>query len=117
MLAGKVWGETVAFELNAFMSGHHASIKAGKQCSKHLHKSRWNGFYVVSGKLEVHVWQPEGLVDITTLGPRGYTKVPPGIKHRFVCIEDCELIEIYWPQFDHSDIVRDDTGGATPHVA
>jgi len=112
MRAGKVWGATVAVEQNAFAEMHHASIKKGMRCSRHSHSFKWNGFYVLSGELLIRVWQPSGLVDETILGPGEYTKVGPGIEHRFECLEDCECIELYWPEMHHGDIVRSDSGGA-----
>lgn len=109
--AGKVWGETSAIEVNAFTEMHHASIRRGTCCSKHFHANKWNGFYVVRGELVIRVWQKSGLVDETRLGPGDYTKVPPGIPHRFECLEDAECIELYWPELNPSDIVREDVGG------
>lgn len=111
MISGKVWGSTVAVEMNPFAEMHHARFSAGKRCSRHVHRFKWNGFYVLSGKLLVRVWQPSGLVDETILIAGQYTKVAPGIPHRFEGIEDGEVIELYWPELDHSDIVRDDCGG------
>jgi len=110
-VSGKVWGSTIAVEQNGFAEMHHASIKKGMRCSRHCHSFKWNGFYVISGELLVRVWQPSGLVDETILGPGDYTKVAPGIEHRFECLKDCELIELYWPEMNHADIVRADAGG------
>lgn len=109
--AGKCWGSTLAVEQNGFTELHHASINKGKRCSKHIHRFKWNGFYVLSGELLIRVWQSSGLIDETKLGPGQYTKVAPGIPHRFECLEDCELIELYWPEMHHNDIVREDMGG------
>ena len=51
-------------------------MKKNGVCSKHLHKYKWNGFYVESGKMRVKVWQKDyDLVDETILEKGMYTKV------------------------------------------
>lgn len=109
---GKIWGSTQPLEVNPYFEFHRAEVKAGYQCSKHLHRYRWNGFYVESGILEIHVWKSDyDLVDITILNPGDYTKVAPGEKHLFVCQKDAVLFELYWTELNPNDIVRDNVGG------
>lgn len=110
---GKIWGQTQPIETNNFFEFHRIQTKAGFQCSKHLHKHKWNGFHVESGVLEIHVWKSYNLVDITVLKAGDYTKVAPGEYHKFVCIEDAVCFELYWAQFDHDDIERETVGGPT----
>lgn len=52
------------------------------------------------------------LVDETVLGPGEYTQVRPGEYHRFEAVEDTVAFELYWAEFDHNDIEREDVGGA-----
>lgn len=114
MKAGKIWGHTHQIEANNFFEFHRIETKAGYQCSKHLHEHKWNGFFVESGTLEIHVWKKGyDLVDITVLKAGDYTKVPPGEYHKFVCTEDAIAFELYWAQFDHEDIERETVGGPT----
>ena len=110
-IVGKLWGSTVALESNPFMSFHRAENKRGFPCSKHLHRNKWNGFYVESGVLLVRVYNDNGIEDVTTLGAGDYTSVAPGVKHRFESVENTVLFEIYWPAEHAEDIVRDDEGG------
>lgn len=110
-LVGKLWGRTVKLEANPFMSFHRAEVNAGFRCSKHLHANKWNGFFVESGLLKVRVYQPNGIEDVTVLGPGDYTAVAPGVKHRFESVENTVLFEVYWPAVVSEDIVRDDEGG------
>lgn len=115
MKAGKAWGATRAIEINGFAEMHHASIVAGKCCSRHAHAAKWNGFYVLSGRIRVRVWQPNGLVDATELGPGDYTRVAPGLEHRFEGLENAEIVELYWPSaLNPLDISRADRGGDMP---
>lgn len=116
MISGKIWGHTSVIEYNSFIKTDHAFITKGMRCSKHCHDFMWNGFLVIKGRFLIRVWQPSGTVDETILGPGDYTKVAPGIFHRFECLEDAECVEIYWPEFNHADIRREDVGGKTNYT-
>jgi len=111
MKAGKVWGTTELIEANGAMEFHRIEMKKNGVCSKHLHKYKWNGFYVESGKMRVKTWQKDyDLIDETIIGAGQYTKVKPGLYHQFECLEDGIAFEIYWAEFAHNDIVRETTG-------
>ena len=111
MKAGKVWGTTELLEANGAMEFHRIEMKKNGVCSKHMHKYKWNGFFVESGKMRVKVWQKDyDLIDETIIGPGQYTKVKPGLYHLFECLEDGVAFEIYWAEFAHNDIVRETTG-------
>lgn len=111
MKAGKVWGTTELIEANGALEFHRIEMEKGGVCSKHLHRYKWNGFYVESGKMKIKVWQNDyDLIDETIIGPGQYTKVKPGLYHQFECIESGIAYELYWAEFNHSDIVRETTG-------
>lgn len=111
MIAGKIWGNTELIEANHALEFHRIETKAGGVCSKHLHRYKWNGFYVEEGKLLIRVWQNDyDLVDETILGPGDWTKVKPGVMHQFECLEDSIAFEVYWAEFNHHDIVRENVG-------
>lgn len=111
MKAGKVWGTTELIEANGALEFHRIEMKKNGVCSKHLHKYKWNGFYVESGKMRVKVWQKDyDLIDETIIGAGQYTKVKPGLYHQFECLEDGVAYELYWAEFSHNDIVRETTG-------
>lgn len=111
MKAGKVWGTTELIEANGALEFHRIEMKKNGVCSKHLHKYKWNGFYVESGKMRVKVWQNDyDLIDETIIGAGQYTKVKPGLYHQFECLQDGVAYELYWAEFSHNDIVRETTG-------
>ena len=111
MIAGKVWGTTELLESNGALEFHRIEMKKGGVCSKHLHRYKWNGFYVERGKILIRVWQKDyDLVDETILGVGDYTKVKPGLYHQFECLEDGVAFELYWAEFSHNDIVRENIG-------
>ena len=111
MKAGKVWGTTELIEANGALEFHRIEMKKNGVCSKHLHKYKWNGFYVESGKMRIKVWQNDyDLIDETIIGAGQYTKVKPGLYHQFECLQDGVAYELYWAEFSHNDIVRETTG-------
>lgn len=111
MIAGKIWGKTEAIIQNGLFEFHRLEFKKGYKCSEHLHEFKWNGFYVESGVMKVSVWQKDqGLVDETFLYPGDFTKVKPGLFHQFEGIESGVAFELYWAEFDHTDIKRRTVG-------
>ena len=67
--------------------------------------------YVESGKMIVRVWQDDqdGLVDETILNAGDFTQVKP-VRYTFEGIEDGVVLELYWAEFNHDDIVRRTAG-------
>ena len=54
-----------------------------------------------------------GTLVATELGPGASARIPPGRRHRFTALEDCELVEVSTPELD--DVVRiDDDYGRAP---
>ena len=111
MKAGKIWGETEMIHKNGVLEFHKIKFKKGFKCSEHLHKFKWNGFYVESGKMLVRVWQEDqGLIDETILNEGEFTKIKPGLFHQFEGLEDGTAFELYWAEFNHDDIERRTVG-------
>jgi mannose-6-phosphate isomerase-like protein (cupin superfamily) len=114
MLAGKVWGSTQQIIANGVFEFHRIEIKKDGYCSKHKHAHKFNGFFLESGKLEIHVFKNDyDLEDVTILEPGDYTEVGPGEYHFFKALDDCVAFEIYWAKLDHNDIVRETVGGSS----
>ena len=111
MKAGKIWGQTELIHANGVLEFHRIEYKAGFKCSEHEHRYKWNGFYVVSGKMKIRVWQKDyDLVDETILEPGQFTAVKPGLYHTFEGMEDGVAFELYWANFQHNDIQRESVG-------
>jgi len=111
-ITGKVWGDTSVLIQNSNVELHKINVKAGFRCSEHKHEHKWNGFYVISGVLEIHVAKNDyDLTDVTTLRAGDFTSVRPGEFHWFNCVEDCIALEVYYPEALSEDIVRRSVGG------
>jgi len=111
-IVGKVWGDTSVLIQNPLVELHRINTKAGYKCSEHKHAHKWNGFYVISGTLEIHVRKGDyDLTDVTVLRAGDFTTVRPGEYHWFKCVEDCSALELYYPEMLTEDIQRRDHGG------
>tara|TARA_X000001316_G_C922197_1_gene37113 strand:+ start:2574 stop:3080 length:507 start_codon:yes stop_codon:yes gene_type:complete len=111
MKAGKVWGTTELIEANGALEFHRIEMEEGGVCSKHLHRYKWNGFYVESGRMLIRTWQRDyDLVDVTVLQEGDYHKVKPGLYHQFECLKEGVAYELYWAEFNHNDIERESVG-------
>ena len=111
MKEGKIWGKTEMIHKNGVLEFHRIEYKKGFKCSEHEHRFKWNGFYVESGTMIVRVWKDDqGLVDETILEPGNFTAVKPGLFHSFEGLQDGVAFELYWANFDHSDIERESVG-------
>ena len=109
--AGKIWGETRTIFSNGALELHRIEVRKGGTCSKHMHRFKWNGFFVESGKLKIKVWKNDySLVDETILEAGEATSVTPLEYHQFEALEDTVAFEWYWARFDPDDIQRENHG-------
>lgn len=112
MKAGKVWGKTELIFKNPFIEFHRIHIKKGAFCSTHLHRHKWNLFYVQEGTLLVHVHKNDyDLTDTTELKATQWTTVKPNEYHSFEAVTDVIAFELYYPEPLTDDIIRKTVGG------
>jgi len=109
--SGKVWGITQLVFAHNSVECHRIEVKKGGYSSRHSHRSKWNRFLVMRGRLAVFIQLPDGSEDRTVLTHDQITDVPPGVVHGFEALEETEAIEIYWTVLDASDIERGDNKG------
>jgi len=109
---GKVWGNTMLVFARNDTEAHFLRGVKGYQCSRHSHHHKHNRFLVIAGLLKIQVWQEDGTMDETLLGPNQITDVEPDVEHRFVVMEDCLAVEFYWVGLEADDIIRVDEGGS-----
>lgn len=113
MKSGKVWGTTRLVKANPAFELHDIHVNQGGQCSKHRHRHKVNGFYVLSGRLAIDVWKNDyALVDETILDAGDYMEVRPGEFHRFRALSDVRALEVYFVRLDPDDIERETVGSA-----
>ena len=111
ILEGKTWGKTQCLFARNNVEVHRIKVVKNGFCSEHTHKSKYNHFYVESGRLVVKVFRDSGVVDATILGPGMSTIVKPGEKHQFIAKETTVAYEIYYVVLEDNDITRYTQGG------
>jgi quercetin dioxygenase-like cupin family protein len=108
----KIWGKTGEIFSKNNVEIHRIEIIKGGYCSRHYHEYKYNGFFLESGKLTIHLYKKDSNIeDITTLRPGDYTIVEPQVDHMFLAIEDSIAYEIYWSHLPENDIIRKNSGG------
>lgn len=110
----KFWGLTARVVKRPGFTVHHLVVVPGSFCSRHLHKHRFNGFFVTKGELNIKEFSgPENeRISETRLRMGDYYEVAPRIVHQFESSEGAEALEIYFlPDVDEADITRFSVGG------
>jgi mannose-6-phosphate isomerase-like protein (cupin superfamily) len=109
---GKVWGITSQIFQKNNVEIQKLKINKNSKSSLHMHKHRYNMFYVLDGIIKINIHKNNyNLIDSVILKRDEYTIVQPEEYHEFVSLcDDCELLEIYWTDYSSEDIVRKNCG-------
>jgi len=83
-------------------------LEPHQRCSLHLHRTAWNQFFVIQGKLGVKT--DKGYT--TELGPRQVFTVEPGVEHEFLTYDEPTIVEeVAYVRYNPADIDRKRLGG------
>lgn len=102
----KVWGERWVIHEDSTHTTNLLLLKKGYRCSWHKHRTKWNLFVVVQGRVGIVTVDGE-----TVLGPGEEFTVAPGEMHEFRIHEDGVMIEEMFVIYDDNDIERNNVGG------
>lgn len=102
---GKIWGFTSEIFTNDTVSIHRIEANKNQKCSKHLHRYKYNMFFVESGKIIVRRWEQDSIID-TILSNQNSITIEPNIYHQFESLEDSIVYEIYYTKLHNNDIIR-----------
>ena len=99
----KPWGHELIWAHTERYVGKVLHIKKGESLSYQYHVVKDETIRLLSGWLEM---------DIETNGERGKLRltpgqclhITPGMKHRMIALEDCDVLEVSTPELD--DVVR-----------
>ena len=116
-MEGKTWGQTDCLFSHHNVEIHRIEVVAGGYCSRHIHKIKFNRFFVESGLLTVRIFRDNKLTDSVDLGPGMSTVVKPGEKHQFIAKEKTVAYEIYYTVLESNDIERYSQGGVIKRKA
>ena len=93
-----IWAETASYV------GKILHIKAGEALSLQYHRVKDETIMVLSGRLQLVYYAEGELPKSRELGPHEPFHVTPELRHRYIALEDTELLEVSTPELD--DVVR-----------
>lgn len=94
----KGWGSETIFATNDLYCGKLLNFNKDAKFSMHLHKSKDETWFVLSGKFEVRwIDTSNASVDSRILLKGDTWHNPPMLPHQVICIEEGTLIEVSTP--------------------
>jgi mannose-6-phosphate isomerase len=99
----KPWGFEVIFAHTERYVGKILHVEKGHKLSRQFHRVKDESLTVLSGILGLELGAPPD-VERRIVRSGGVFHIKPGVVHRFVAVETCELIEVSTPELD--DVVR-----------
>ena len=100
----KPWGFELRWAVNDRYLGKLIHIDAGHQLSLQYHVQKDESILVLSGVLDLLLENDSGVIERHRLGPGMSARIRPCRRHRFIAVEDTELLEVSSPEID--DVVR-----------
>jgi mannose-6-phosphate isomerase len=99
----KPWGFEVIFAHTERYVGKILHVEKGHKLSRQFHRVKDESLTVLSGILGLELGAPPD-VERRIVRSGDVFHIKPGVVHRFVAVETCELIEVSTPELD--DVVR-----------
>ena len=106
----KPWGHELRWAITDRYLGKLIHIDAGRRLSLQYHQRKDESLLVIAGVLDLVLEDRAGILQTHRLTAGMSARVPTGRRHRFVAVEDVDLVEVSSPEID--DVVRleDDFG-------
>lgn len=112
-IVDKPWGYEIIWAHTERYVGKILHINKGESLSYQYHRVKDETIRLLSGVLEMDI-ELNGKKDKLRLAPGECLHIVPGMKHRMIAVEDCDVLEVSTPELD--DVVRleDRYGRADP---
>ena len=115
----KAWGSVQHILKDNRLIVSVLDVEAGTYCSVHKHKTRFNHFVVISGKIRLFYFgkgeSPINEGNYLDLESGDSITVGPDVWHQFVVVHEGVVVETYWTEdktpADPNDIIRYVEGG------
>ena len=109
----KPWGHELIWAETDRYVGKILHIKAGEALSLQYHRVKDETIMVLSGRMQLIYYIDGDSPTSRELGPREPFRVTPEMRHRYLALEDTELLEVSTTELD--DVVRlEDRYGRVP---
>ena len=100
----KPWGYEIRWAVTERYAGKLIHIDRGHQLSLQYHVQKEESIHVLSGVMDLQLESNSGDVETYRLTAGMSAHIRPGRRHRFVAVEDTDLVEVSSPEID--DVVR-----------
>jgi mannose-6-phosphate isomerase len=100
----KPWGYELRWATTDRYLGKIIHINSGHQLSLQYHVQKDESILIMSGLIDLVLEDEHGEVRTHRMSPGMTARVRPGRRHRFVAVEDSDLVEVSSPEID--DVVR-----------
>jgi mannose-6-phosphate isomerase len=109
----KPWGHELIWAHTDRYVGKILHIKKGESLSYQYHRVKDETIRLLSGAMEIDL-ETQGVRTRASLQPGDCLHIVPGMKHRMIAVEDCDVLEVSTTELD--DVVRlEDRYGRAPH--
>ena len=109
----KPWGYELIWAETKSYVGKILHINRGERLSLQYHRQKEETLYLQSGRMDLEHFEEGQPRQLTRMNSGDVFHVPPGLRHRMVAVEDCDVFEVSTPFLD--DVVRlEDRYGRAP---
>jgi mannose-6-phosphate isomerase-like protein (cupin superfamily) len=99
----KPWGHELIWAHTSRYVGKVLHIKKGESLSYQYHVVKDETIRLLSGVMEMDV-ENDGQREKLRMEPGDCLHITPGMKHRMIAVEECDVLEVSTPELD--DVVR-----------
>jgi mannose-6-phosphate isomerase len=100
----KPWGYELRWAITDRYLGKLIHVRAGHKLSLQYHVQKDESIYISAGLLDLVLEDDSGQIHTHRLRPGMSARIRPGRRHRFVALEDTDILEVSSPEID--DVVR-----------
>ncbi len=100
----KPWGYEIIWAQTPRYVGKVLHVKAGERLSLQYHVRKDETVMVWSGRMRLEAFGEGDPPAARELGHGDTFHITPGLRHRMIAIEDCDIFEVSTPELD--DVVR-----------
>jgi mannose-6-phosphate isomerase len=100
----KPWGYELRWAVTDRYLGKVIHINKGQQLSLQYHVQKDESILIMSGLVDLVLEDERGEVRTHRMPPGMTARVRPGRRHRFVAVEESDIVEVSSPEID--DVVR-----------
>jgi mannose-6-phosphate isomerase-like protein (cupin superfamily) len=102
-IVNKPWGHELIWAHTERYVGKILHINKGESLSYQYHRVKDESIRLLSGMLEIET-ETDGNREILRFAPGDCLHIVPGMEHRMIAVEDCDVLEVSTPELD--DVVR-----------